>query len=358
MSRSIDAAMAAFDTKFGKVFGDDKVEKGKAEPYEVISTGSLTVDDALRVGGFVVGRISMIWGAEGMGKTTMMTLAMAEAQKKYPNRYVSLIDMEQKWDWPYAIKLGLDPTRARVYKPDHSEDVADMLKQQAASGLFSMIVVDSVGGMVTKTEQEKEADESAMGKASQIITRMVKLSAVAARKNKVAVIIVNQVRANFASQKGGDLYSGPKALRHVTTCVLRLRRTSEAPYFAEVDGIEEKVGMQVAVYVERLNVAPEGRTAMINLFNQNSMLGTIGVDKADEAATFGVRCGLIQQTSAAWYLVDGQKINGRKALVQWLREHPEKVGAIRDATLAGVAHLVTHESDLPSDALAEVVDAV
>src|SRR5690606_17009642 len=164
MNKTANAtALKRFEERFSKSFGAGTLQRSaEVNPYEVISTGSLTLDYCLSVGGYVEGRLVEIWGPDGVGKTTLSLIGLAEAQRKHPDKMVAFIDMERKFDKAWAASHGVDLERLYLYSPETAEDVADALKELCNSGLVSMVVLDSVGAMIPEKEIEKGADEATM----------------------------------------------------------------------------------------------------------------------------------------------------------------------------------------------------
>ncbi len=351
-------AIDKFQEGFDKSFGAGRLRPAsQLSPYEVISTGSLDLDYKMGVGGWVEGRIGEIWGVDAIGKTTLALLSIVEAQKKYPDKLAGFIDMEQTLDLPLARRLGVDTDELMVYTPQSAEEVADAMKRMLTSGLFSMIVLDSIGAMIPEVEKEKDADEATMAVQAKIVTRMVKIAAVEAARHGVVVILINQVRANLSY--GADTTTGGGfALKHVTTHKLKCKRTSTAPYSITRDGEKVIVGHELAIEVERNKVAPPKRIATVSLYNQASkQFGPVGIDRADEAATLGLLkdVGEIQQ-GGAWYTIlnTGERANGRPALVAALRQDPETIERIRRSAIASLAQEVVTGADaeveVPEDA--------
>jgi recombination protein RecA len=342
-------ALATFQERFAKSFGEGRLRRAsELEPYQVISTGSLDLDYKMGVGGYVEGRLTEIWGPDALGKTTLALLGIVEAQKKHPDKETGFIDMEQTLDLGLAKGLGVDTDRLMVYSPESAEEVADAMKRMLSSGLFSMIVLDSIGAMIPEVEKEKDADEATMAVQAKIVTRMVKIAAVEAAKCGAVVILINQVRANLSY--GADTTTGGGfALKHVTTHKLKLKRTGTQAYSITRGGEKIIVGHELAIEVERNKVAPPKRVATVSLYNQSSdQFGPRGIDRADEAATLGVKreVGEIEQ-GGAWYTIKrtGERCNGRPALVAALRAAPEVVEAIREAAVASLAAEVVHGDD-------------
>lgn len=337
-----DRQIADWEGKFAKTFGDGTLLTADlVAPYEVISTGSLTLDYALGVGGYVEGRLVEVWGADALGKTTLSLCGMAEAQKKHSDKLTGFIDMEQTFDLGLARGMGVDTAKLKIVRPSSAEDVADALKEMLRSGFFSYIVLDSIGAMIPEAEKEKDADEAVVASQAKIVTRMVKIAAVEARKSGTVVILINQVRSNIGGYGADTMTGGGFALKHVTTHKLKLKRTGTSPYFVKVDGEDRMVGHEIAIDVERNKVAPPRKIATINLFNQASeKYGPRGVDKADEASLLGLKpmVGAIQQ-NGGWYTIlsTGEKVQGREAVVSALRADPELVADIRSRALAAIS---------------------
>ena len=336
-----------FVEKFEKSFGTGTLKQTSASnPYEVLSTGSLSLDYALGVGGYVEGRIVEIWGPEGVGKTTLCLMAVAEAQKKHPDRRAAWVDMEQVFDERWAEAHGVDLSRLLLFTPSSAEDVADAVKEFLSSGLFSMVVLDSVGAMIPEKEKEKDADEATVAIQAKIVTRMVKIAAVAARENNATFVIINQVRAQI-SFRGGTTTGGGFALKHASSFKLKLARTGTTPFKDKIDGEDRTVGHEIKVKIERNKVAPAYREATLVLFNQPSKYGPVGIDRVDEAVTLGIKTGVIK-ASGAWYDVPGipDRVNGRDAIVRALRDNPKATEAIRTEVLKTREHeIIVDELD-------------
>lgn len=213
------SSLSSLRADLEKKYGTAVVRREQVVKYDAIPTGSLTLDLALRTGGWVTGRMHEIVGNEGVGKTTLAISSMREAQHKFPGKAVAYIDMEQTFDYDWAEANGLDTSDDRFLHvfPDDSEDVSDLLRRTTETGLFSMITVDSIGGMESRQAFEKDAGEQVMGRNAQVISRMVKHCAVLCRKNNATTLLINQFRANLANPMAGDQSAGPKALKYSTT---------------------------------------------------------------------------------------------------------------------------------------------
>lgn len=336
--------LAAFAAKQNKKFGDNLAPLVN-KPRDVLSTTSLTLDWALRKGGLEMGAIYEILGPPGCFKTSMAIRMMAEARHRWPERAVSYIDLEKTFRDEWAADHGLDSSDAAIAAgtfnhtyPETSEDASDLSRMQAGSGLFSLIVIDSVGGMESKKAFAKEAGEAVMGNNAQVITRMSKALATLTRQHECAIVMINQPRANLS---GGysDLSAGPKALQHATTAKITMKLIGGA------DGIrkmkfgdsEEPVSKQVRAIVDRLKYGTEGRRAEF-WFNvqESGEYGPIGVNEADEYATMGIRYGVIaREGKGSYYVVPGaDKVNGKPAVIKLLRGRPDLLEGVRAGVLA------------------------
>jgi len=342
------SSLKALREQMTKTYGDGRVtRRDSVKDYEVIPTGSMSLDHAMRVGGWVRGRTHEIIGVEGVGKTTVTITSMASAQRTFPNEAVGYIDMEQSFDFAWAEANGLDTSDERFIHmfPDNSEQVSDMLRQMCQTGLFSMLVVDSIGGMESKQAFEKGAEEAVMGRNAQAITRMVKHVATLARQYNVAIIFVNQYRANLSGM-GNDVSAGPKALRYNTTMKVEMRRTGEPTLKIGSGENQEEVGRQVRAKVTRSKVAAQGKQAEFWIINQNTEeYGPIGIDQADEAVMIGDLAGVFGRRGSWYDLPDGSKHNGKDNLKAYFRANPGAMEEVRTIALRAVADEVTDEVD-------------
>ena len=335
-TRAQQNALSKFQERFNKSYGEDiLITSETAKPYEILSTGSLSLDYALGVGGIVEGRLVEMWGPEGVGKTTLAMMMVAEAQKKYPAKPAVWVDMEGVWDWDWAVAHGvdIDPSRLFLVEPSSSEDVADQIKDCMASGLFSVVVLDSVGAMITEKEKEKDANEAVVAANAKIVTRMVKLAIVEGRNTGTTPILINQVRSNIGSYGADTTTGGGWALKHASSFKFKLSRTGTPPLKTKINGEEATVGFEIKVRVERNKVAPAYRDGTMVLFNQPSKFGPVGIDIADEATTLGIKTGIIEQGGAWYTLPNGVRLNGKDRVIDHLRENPESIAEVRSRLL-------------------------
>lgn len=336
-TKKMKDAVASFRIDFEKSFGEKTLRIGKGvHPYQVISTGSIALDLATGVGGYIEGRITEIWGPGDLGKTSFALLAAAEAQKKYLARMVAYIDVENKVDERWADTLGVDRSRWMLYVPRNAEDVSDSLKRFLTEPLFSLVVVDSVGAMMGRIEQEKQADEDTVAVTARIVSRMTRHATCFASQHNAVVLIINQPRSMIGGRfTGGITTPGGWVLKLASTMRFKLSATNKLPLSATIKGERIPVGREIAIKVERNKVAPAGTVANVVLKNVlTERFGPPGVDKAEEAAILGVKLGIIKRASGHYVLPDGEMLSSQEKLEDYLRHTPQMVERIRKELIA------------------------
>ncbi len=339
-------ALEQFEATFAKRHGATTLRNAGAHPvkYDVIPTGSLALDIAMGCGGYVRGRITEIWGPESVGKTTLCLLAAREAQRLHPDKVVGFVDMEQTLDTDYAKVLGVELDRLYHVQPDSAEEVADIVKDLASAvdgkgqAIFSILFVDSVGNMTPEEEFEKDAGDATVGTTAKIVTRMVKIASVNLRKNNVALVIVNQVRA-IIGPRGGSTTGGGFALKHVTTHKLKVARTAGQPRTIGSGDNAVQVGLEIAVKVEKNKVGPPKRVATIVLMNSpTEKWGPAGVDGRAEALAVGKATGVIPMRPGGYYMLpDGTEVRGENLVNQAFDAKPELVAEVRRLALLSLS---------------------
>lgn len=361
------SAVSKFEEQFEKSMG---VNIGKSKPIKpkIVSTGSMTLDYATAVGGVPTGRVIEVWGPEHAGKTTLAIIIATMFQKMFPDKRIAWVDMEQTFDEEWAVSLGLDMSKVWFYTPETAEDVADAVKRFVYSDLCSFVVLDSIGGMISRIEIEKEADEATVGKVPGIVTRMVKAAAPRCNKNGTTVCVINQVRAQIGGYGADEGTGGGWALKHVTTMKFKVRKAGGdgTGHTFKRAGDEKPipVGHKIAVKVEKNKMGPYGQVAEIWLHNvATPTYGPIGFDMPAEVFNIAKRLKMFGSGHGGRYDVEGEMIVGEPKVVEHLRQHPEVVQSLRSKILDGRAHLVNEEVDETpeeeTDALgmADMVDA-
>jgi recombination protein RecA len=325
--------LAKFRDSLVSTYGD-RVAPRRAEPvpHDVLSTGSLTVDYALRLGGLVRGREHEIVGAPDSAKTTLVINAMASAQRKYPRKGVGYIDMEGTFDDYWAVQNGLNIGDFEHLYADDSEDASDQMRKLVRSALYSLVVIDSIGAMESRKNLAKDAKDTKPGDNAQVITRMVKHLGSLSRQTGTTVILVNQLRANYGGM-GGDVSAGPKPMQHATTTRIAMTGGREEPVkmVFEEGQPAETVCRQFKARVTRSKAVPVDRIGEFWVNNRDTPeYGPAGINQVDEYVSVGVRLGAIERDGAGNYTLPGQpKIKGRAAVVQLLRSQPELCEIVR-----------------------------
>jgi recombination protein RecA len=358
-NKASPAALRRFEETFANDMGVGIVRTNKPAKHEVIPTGSLNLDDALKIGGYPRGRMVEIWGPEHAGKTSLTMMAVAAAQRADKDKVAGWIDMEQTFDPVWAQALGVDLDRLLlVPNPHTAEDVADAAKRLVHSGLCSIVAVDSVGSMITMQEFEKESDEVTVAAVARVVTRMVKQCAPMCMANGTTFIAINQVRANISAYGGSTTRTGGFALAHISSIRLNVKRGAGKLTIVS-DGNDLPVGHEVVVRVEKNKLAPYGSVANFFLINVPTQKhGPIGVDKAAESLPFGVKLGIIEGGAGGRYVLPGDlKFHGVDKAVAHLRTDPALVEQIRAAMLQKNKEQVDESPDEPQtdDAMAKLL---
>jgi recombination protein RecA len=337
--------LEAFLNAQEKKFGDRLMRHDRIIVPEYIPTGSVGLDVALG-GGWRTGRIHQVVGQPGTCKTSLAIKGMAEAQKLFPTKVVAYIDVERTFEEPWAEALGLDLDRKKKFtwaKVDSSEEASDLCRDMLRSELYSMVVVDSIGGMErAQVIYDKDAEESDMGKNSQVIGRLCKQCAVIGDNTNTTTLVINQFRKGF-DNGGYDKPSGPMILGYSTTDSVTMRKLGGADNTETrmIDGSEIEVSRKIIAKVDRSKIFPQGRKAEFMFNNVPTDYGPIGIDRAGEVFMIAERAGVLATTtptSSYWVLPDGTKVNGEKAVKTRLRAEPDLLEQIRAKCVDTVAH--------------------
>ncbi len=307
--KALQLAMDKIDKDFGKGaimrLGDDKVED-----VQVISTGSVTLNLALGVGGYPRGRVIEIYGPESSGKTTLAIHAMAEVQKQ--GGIAAIIDAEHAFDRFYAEKLGVDTNNLLIAQPDSGEQALEIADKLISSAAVDLIVVDSVAALTPKAEIDGDMGDNKVGLQARLMSQALRKLTATINKTQTTCIFINQLREKIGVMFGNpETTTGGNALKFYASVRLDIRRVSQIK-----DG-EEIIGSQVRVKVVKNKVAPPFKKAEFDLmFNE-------GISRSGEIVDLGVAKGIIQK-SGSWFSYNGQKLaQGRDAVKKLLQENPD-----------------------------------
>lgn len=308
--RALTAALGQIEKQFGKGSILRLGAKESVVQVPAISTGSISVDYALGIGGFPRGRISEIFGPESSGKTTIALQVVAEAQRA--GGVAAFIDVEHALDPTYARKLGVDVDNLLVSQPDYGEQALEITNALITSGSIDVLVVDSVAALVPKAELDGEMGDSFVGVHARLMSQaMRKLTGNVARTN-TALIFINQVREKIGVMFGNpETTTGGRALKFFASVRLEVRRTSTIK-----DG-EQAVGNRTKVKVVKNKVASPFRDAEFDiLFGE-------GISAEGDLIDVGVSEGLVEK-SGSWYSYAGERIGqGRENARTTLKQNPD-----------------------------------
>jgi recombination protein RecA len=287
-----------------------KLGQRGAIDIESISTGSISLDIALGIGGLPKGRIVEIYGPESSGKTTLALHVIAEAQKLGEN--CAFIDAEHALDPAYAKKLGVNIDELIISQPDTGEQALEITDSLVRSKAISVLVVDSVAALVPRAEIEGEMGDSHMGLQARLMSQALRKLTGSVSKSNCMVIFINQIRMKIGVMFGSpETTAGGNALKFYSSCRLDIRR------IGAIKDKEEIVGNQTRVKVVKNKVAPPFKVVEFDI-----MYGE-GISKLGELVDQGVKLGIIDK-AGAWFSYNGDKVGqGRENSKIFLKENPK-----------------------------------
>ena len=309
-TRALDLTLGQIEKQFGKGSIVRLGSKDALVPVSVISTGSISLDAALGVGGFPRGRINEIFGPESSGKTTIALQVIAEAQKK--GGMAAFIDVEHALDPIYARKLGVDVDNLLVSQPDYGEQALEITGALIASGTIDVLVVDSVAALVPKAELEGEMGDSHMGLQARLMSQALRKLTGIVSKSKTCLIFINQIREKIGVMFGNpETTTGGRALKFYSSVRVDIRRIA-----AIKDG-DAVVGNRTKVKVVKNKVASPFREAEFDIIYGE------GISKEGDLLDLGVANNIVEK-SGSWFSYKGERIGqGRENARQFLKDNQD-----------------------------------
>ena len=325
-NKSLDAAISQIDQNFGKG-SVMRLGQQQALDIEAISTGSLSLDLALGIGGLPKGRIIEIYGPESSGKTTLALQVVAEAQKA--GGICAFVDAEHAMDPIYAKKLGVKTEELLISQPDTGEQALEIADTLVKSGSISVIVVDSVAALTPRAELEGEMGDHHMGLQARLMSQALRKLTGSISKSNTMVIFINQIRMKIGVMFGSpETTAGGNALKFYSSVRLDIRRIG-----AIKDG-DEIVGNQTRVKVVKNKVAPPFKVVEFDI-----MYGK-GISKLGELIDLGAKADIVEK-AGAWYSYKGEKIGqGKENSKEYLINNP-KISAEIEMAIRANAGLIS-----------------
>jgi recombination protein RecA len=309
-------------------------QRGAIAPMEAISTGAISIDYALGIGGLPRGRVVEIFGPESSGKTTLALQVIAEAQRG--GGMAAFVDAEHALDAQYAQKLGVDLDNLLVSQPDNGEQALEIVEVLVRSGSIDVVVVDSVAALVPKAEIEGEMGEAQMGLQARLMSQALRKLTGVVSKSKTILIFINQLREKIGVMFGNpETTTGGRALKFYASVRVDIRR------IASIKDGDQIIGGRTRVKVVKNKVAPPFREAEFDV-----MYGE-GISREGDLLDLAVEKRIVEK-SGAWFAYGGERLGqGRENAKQFLRENPDvrrtieervrrELGLVREAEVATV----------------------
>jgi len=319
--KALDMAVASIEKSYGKGaimrLGADVPTKD----ISVISTGAISLDVALGIGGIPRGRVTEIFGPEASGKTTLALHIIAEAQRQ--GGVAGFIDAEHALDLSYARKLGISTEDLLISQPDTGEQALEITDLLVRSGALDVVVVDSVAALVPKAEIDGEMGDAHMGLQARLMSQALRKLTGTISKSMTSVIFINQIRQKIGVMFGNpETTTGGNALKFYASMRLDIRRISQ------IKRDDEVIGGRTRVKVVKNKLAPPFREAEFDILYGE------GISREGDILDLGAELDILEK-SGAWYSVGGERIGqGRENARIFLKEHPDMAQALVKNILA------------------------
>ena len=339
--QAIKTAIAQIEKAYGKGSIMRLGDRSKLE-IDTISTGSLALDLALGIGGLPRGRVVEIYGPESSGKTTLALHVLAQAQKL--GGEVAFVDAEHALDPTYARALGVKVEDMLISQPDTGEQALEITEALVRSGAIDVVVVDSVAALVPRAEIEGEMGDSFVGLHARLMSQALrKLTGIIAKTNSI-VIFINQLREKVGVMYGNpEVTTGGRALKFYASVRIDVRRIESLKSGGEI------IGNRTRAKVVKNKVAPPFREAEFDI-----MYGE-GISKIGEIIDLAVKLEIIDK-AGAWFTVDGQRVQGRDAVKEYLKNNTEVADKIEQQVRENAYKLSPRAQREAKAAAAKAVD--
>jgi recombination protein RecA len=314
-ARAVELALSQIEKQFGKGSIMRLGSKEAIVPISVISTGSISFDAALGVGGVPRGRVIEIFGPESSGKTTITLQIIAEAQKH--GGLAAFVDAEHALDPLYARKLGVDIDNLLISQPDYGEQALEITEALVRSGAIDVLVVDSVAALVPKAELDGEMGDSHMGLQARLMSQALRKLTGTVSKSRTSLIFINQIREKIGVMFGNpETTTGGRALKFYSSVRIDIRR------IAAVKEGDAVVGSRTKVKIVKNKVAAPFREAEFDILYGE------GISREGDVLDLAVAQNIVEK-SGAWYSYAGERIGqGRENVRQYLKEHRDTFTSI------------------------------
>jgi recombination protein RecA len=336
--KAIQMAVAQIEKQFGKGAIMRMGQEPRVDVIPSISTGSLTLDVALGIGGVPRGRVVELFGPESSGKTTLALHIIGETQKA--GGAAAFIDAEHALDVNYAERLGVNIDDLLVSQPDTGEQGLDIAETLIRSGAIDIVVIDSVAALVPRAEIEGEMGDSHVGLQARLMSQALRKLTAAVSKSKCLLLFINQIREKIGVMFGNpETTPGGRALKFYASVRLDIRRIG-----AVKDG-SEVVGNRTRVKVVKNKVAPPFKQAEFDIiYNQ-------GISREGEIIDLASDLSILEK-SGTWYSFDGERLGqGRENVRLFLKEHTDIRDALRTKIREqmGLLHMKTSDEEAPGE---------
>ncbi|WP_462420529.1 recombinase RecA [Salinicoccus sp. Marseille-QA3877] len=337
--KALDTVIKNMEKSFGKgsvmKLGDDT-----GRNVSTVSSGSITLDKALGVGGYPKGRIIEIYGPESSGKTTVALHAIAEVQKN--GGIAAFIDAEHALDPVYAKNLGVDTENLYLSQPDHGEQGLEIAEAFVRSGAVDIVVVDSVAALTPKAEIEGEMGDTHVGLQARLMSQALRKLSSAIAKSNTTAIFINQIREKIGVMFGNpETTPGGRALKFYSSVRLEVRRAEQLKLGQEI------VGNRTKIKVVKNKVAPPFRVAEVDM-----MYGK-GISKTGEVVDLASEAEIVQK-SGAWYSYNGERLGqGKENVKEHLEQNPELFAEIQGKLRDHLGFGEGGNEEVPEDSAAD-----